>query len=157
MLSPLLELPAHPKAEALAARPVGQEPRPGQRRTKSAPVRQERCLLWRTPAAKDRQGRSNADTTLLLWPLVRRSPPSELAAFRELNARAVMLAAGEPRQPGRVGTPPGFGVAKRSATKRGERDGEWVACPESSTGVAGKHRAGWSRHAGEKPETPTTA
>src|SRR5437660_183831 len=36
---------------------VGQEPRAGQRRTKSALVRQERCLFWRTPAAKSGQGR----------------------------------------------------------------------------------------------------
>src|SRR5438067_12847024 len=50
---------------------VGQEPRAGQRRTKSALVRQERCLFWRVPAAKAGQRRSYADTTLLLWPLVR--------------------------------------------------------------------------------------
>ena len=34
-------------------------------------VRQEHRLLCLAPAAKDGQGRSYADTTLLLWPLVR--------------------------------------------------------------------------------------
>jgi hypothetical protein len=45
-------------------------------------VRQERCSLWRPPVAKDGQGRSYADTTLLLWPLVRQDRHSRLAAYR---------------------------------------------------------------------------
>ena len=60
-----------------------------------------------------------------------------------------------------VGTSWGSGLpseAPQSAAR--ETAGGWVARvarPESSTGVAGKHRAGWSRRASEKPETPTTA
>jgi len=61
---------------------VGQENRAGQRRTKRALVRQEHRLLCLAPAAKDGQGRSYADTTLLLWPLVRQDRHSRLAAYR---------------------------------------------------------------------------
>jgi hypothetical protein len=51
----------------------------GQKASSSA---KSRCLPWRPPAAKDGQRRSYADKTVLLWPLVRRSPPNELAAYR---------------------------------------------------------------------------
>src|SRR5437660_7415534 len=61
---------------------VGQENRAGQRRTNRALVRQEHRLLCLAPAATDGQGRSDADTTLLLWPLVRQDRHSELAAYR---------------------------------------------------------------------------
>src|SRR5438445_2270019 len=61
---------------------VGQENRAGQRRTKRALVRQEHRLLCLAPAATDGQGRSYADTTLVLWPLVRQDRHSELAAYR---------------------------------------------------------------------------
>ena len=59
---------------------VGKD-RAGQRRTKRALVRQEHRLLWRTPAAKCGQRRSNADRTCCFRRLFAKGRVANLATY----------------------------------------------------------------------------
>src|SRR5207249_1380182 len=87
--------------------------RAGQRRTKSPLIRQERCFLWRVPVARDGQGRSYADKTLLLWPLLRQG--------RQANWRRTMDKGGQNGDEGTVIgelSQPGFRVGWHALSLR---------------------------------------